>query len=313
MRIATLLPSATEIVCKLGLENNLVGISHECDYPISIKKLPKLTSSSIGKNKNSKAINNSVEELLNNSISVYDLKIELLKSLKPDYLITQNLCDVCAVSFDQVEMACSQVLGPQTKIIPLHPQRFNDIWEDVRRVAVELDAIQAYKSFKNDLDQRVEYISKVIAANQSNEKSVLTIEWFDPVMVGGLWIPEMINIAGASYLLAQPGTKAFTATWENLVEINPDIVIIKPCGFKLDQTLQEIETLQKNIPWEDWTAYQNSNIFIVDGNSYFNRSGPRILDSLEILSYCIHPEIFPGFLKKYEKALIRLEPGLKVP
>ena len=313
MRIVTLLPSATEIVCRLELEKNLIGISHECDFPTSIKNIPKLTSSNIGKHRISEDIHSSVEELLKNSISVYDLNLELLRSLRPDYLITQDLCDVCAVSFNQVKDACNQVLGPETKIIPLRPERFNDIWEDVCRVAQELEAIPAYEKFKEDVDQRIEYIRKTLAVNRPSKQSVLTIEWFDPIMVGGLWIPEMIDIAGGSYLLAKPGARAFAATQGNLAEINPDVVIIKPCGFKLDQALQELGTLKANIPWERWTAHQNNNIFIVDGNAYFNRSGPRILDSLEILSYCLHPEIFPEFLKKYSPALIRLEPGLKIP
>ncbi len=313
MKIGTLLPSATEIVCMLGLDKNLVGISHECDFPASITHLPKLTSSSIGKHRNSEDIHRSVEDLLKNSLSVYDLNLELLGSLKPDYLITQDLCDVCAVSFSQVEDACKQVLGPDTKIISLRPQRLNDIWEDVRHVAQELGAIPAYDKFKQDVERRIEYIRNKLAGNPSAKQSVLTIEWFGPVMIGGLWVPEMIDIAGGSYLLASPGERAFRATRENLTGINPDVVIVKPCGFKLDQTLQELDTLKNNVPLEDWTAYQENNIFTVDGNAYFNRPGPRILDSLEILSYCLHPEIFPEFLEKYGHALIRLEPGLQVP
>jgi len=312
MKIVTLLPSATEIICKLGLEKNLTGISHECDFPSSIRNLPKLTSSSIGEYRNSAEIHLSVEKLLKDSISIYNLNLELLESLRPDYLITQNLCDVCAVSFNQVEDACKQILGPETKIIPLQPQRFNDISEDVRRVAQELGSVPAYEMFKADMEQRIKYISKTLTDHQPKKQSVLTIEWFDPVMIGGLWIPEMINIAGGSYLLASVGGNAFTATWDNLTKINPDVVIIKPCGFKLDQTLQELEALKKNIPWEGWTAYQEMKVFIVDGNAYFNRSGPRIIDSLEILAYCIHPEVFSEFLKKYRHALIRLEADLKL-
>ena len=312
MRIGTLLPSATEIVCVLGLEKKLVGISHECDFPSSIADLPKLTSSSIGKHKNSKDIHQSVESLLKDSLSVYDLDLELLKLLKPDYLITQDLCDVCAVSFKQVTDACNQVLGSNTKIISLRPQRLKDIWEDVRNVAQELEAVPAYEVFKSDVDRRIEYISKKIAGNSSAKQSVLTIEWFGPVMIGGLWIPEMIEIAGGSYLLATSGKRALTVNQENLADINPDVVIVKPCGFKLEQTLQELEMLNQNVPLENWKAYQNNSVFIADGNAYFNRPGPRILDSLEILSYCLHPEIFPEFLEKYRPSLARLEPGLKV-
>ena len=145
------------------------------------------------------------------------------------------------------------------------------------------------------------------------DSAVLTIEWIDPVMIGGLWVPEMIEIAGGACLLATAGEPARAVTRENLNDINPDAVIVKPCGFKLDQTLRELETLKENVPLESWAAYRDNNIFIVDGNAYFNRPGPRILDSLEILSYCLHPEIFPEFPGKYGQAWIRLEPGLKVP
>ena len=131
-------------------------------------------------------------------------------------------------------------------------------------------------------------------------------------MIGGLWVPEMIEVAGGSYLLATPGKQALTVTRENLTDINPDVVIVKPCGFKLEQTMQELEMLNQNVPLENWKAYQNNNIFVADGNAYFNRPGPRILDSLEILSYCLHPETFPEFLEKYRQSLARLEPGLKV-
>ena len=203
--IGTLLPSATEILCVLGLEKNLVGISHECDYPISVKGLPSLTSSSIGKHANSEDIHQSVESLLKNSLSVYDLNLELLKSLKPDYLITQDLCDVCAVSFGQVTDACNKVLNSSTKIISLRPQNLQDIWEDIRIVAQELEVIPAYEEFKAGVDRRIDYIFKKVSASNSTKRSVLTIEWYGPVMIGGLWIPEMIEIAGGRYLLATPG------------------------------------------------------------------------------------------------------------
>ena len=312
MKIGTLIPSATEIVCVLELEKNLVGISHECDFPTSIVDLPKLTSSSIGKDKNSEDIHQSVETLLKNSLSIYDLDLDLIKFLKPDYLITQDLCDVCAVSFSQVADACNKTLGSDIKIISLRPQRLADIWNDVRNVAQKLDAVPAYELFQADVDQRIQYISNKVTKNLSSKRSVLTIEWYGPVMIGGLWVPEMIEIAGGKYLLANPGQKALTVTKKNLTEINPDVVIVKPCGYKLEQTLQELEMLNQNTPLKDWNAYQKNNIFIVDGNAYFNRPGPRILDSLEILSYCLHPEIFPEFIEKYRSSLVRLEPGLKV-
>ena len=313
MSIVTLLPSATEIICILGLENYLVGVSHECDFPASAQNLPKLTSSSIGTHKSSKDIHISVESLLKNSLSVYDLDLELLASLKPDYLITQDLCDVCAVSFKQVEDACNEVLGPDTKIISLRPQKLNDIWEDVRHVAQELGAVSAFEDFQKDVDQRIKYIRRKLTESSPSPKTVLTIEWFDPVMIGGLWVPEMIEIAGGISLFAKTGEPARTVKGDDLSQINPDTVIIKPCGFKLGQTLGELDVFKKNVPIENWTAFKEGNIFVVDGNAYFNRPGPRILDSLEILCYCMHPKIFPEFNDSYRQGIIRLEFGLNIP
>ena len=188
----------------------------------------------------------------------------------------------------------------------------NDIWEDIRNVAQELEVIPAYNEFKTDMERRINYISNKVEAKSLVKRSVLTIEWYDPVMVGGLWVPEMIEIAGGSYLLATPGELALNVTRKDLTNINPDVVIVKPCGFKLEQTLQELEMLNQNVPLQNWKAHQNDNVFIVDGNAYFNRPGPRILDSLEILSYCLHPETFPEFLEKYGQSLVRLERGRKV-
>jgi iron complex transport system substrate-binding protein len=304
------LPSATEIVCALGLEKNLVGISHECDFPSSISNLPHLTSSSIGKHKSSEDIHQSIEVLLKNSLSVYDLDLELLKFLKPNYLITQDLCDVCAVSFNQVKDACREILGTDTKIISLRPQTLKDIWENVRRVAEELKVMAAYKKFETDVNTRINYISSKIKESSSVKRSVLTIEWYAPVMIGGLWLPEMIEIVGGNYLLATPGERALTVNREKLNEINPDVVIIKPCGFKLEQTMEELKTLKKNIPLKNWKAYQNNDIFVVDGNAYFNRPGPRMIDSLEILSYCLHPKTFPEFIDKYRRSLVKLDSSI---
>ena len=207
-KIGTLLPSATEIVCILGLEKNLVGISHECDFPVSVSGLPNLTSSSVGKHTNSAAIHQSVESLFKSSLSVYDLGLDLLKTLKPDYLITQDLCDVCAVSFEQVTDACNKVLNSNTKIISLRPQNLKDIWEDIRTVAQELDVFSAYEEFKEDVDRRIDYISKKVVENNKRKKTVLTIEWYGPVMIGGLWVPEMIEIAGGKYLLLSQNRQA---------------------------------------------------------------------------------------------------------
>ena len=312
MNIVTLLPSATEIICQLGLENHLVGVSHECDFPLSVKNLPKVTSTRVDHSATSREIHRSVSELLKNAVSVYDLDLELLKSLKPDYLITQDLCDVCAVSYDQVEDACNQYLGPGTQVISLKPKTLNDIWDDIHRVGKTLNTLPSYQSFKETVDQTIRMIQNTIPPQPPTRPSILTVEWFQPVMIGGLWVPEMIDIIGGQCLMASPGQPAPTVSKDALSKIRPDVVIIKPCGFKLEQTLQEMDLLKSTLPWEQWEVHLKGNAYLVDGNAYFNRPGPRILDSLKILAYCTHPTLFPEFGKQYSDAVIRLEPNLTV-
>ncbi|MEE2986210.1 MAG: ABC transporter substrate-binding protein [Nitrospinota bacterium] len=313
MKLVSLLPSATDIVARLGLESHLVGISHECDYPESITHLPRVTSSSVKVDGTSGSIHESVQKLLEKALTVYDLDIEKLKELQPDYLITQDLCDVCAVSFDQVETACREVLDHDTKIISLHPHRLEDVWEDVQRVGETLGATEAAESFRKDIQQRIEFIRQRVPAGGHSKPEVLTIEWFDPFFIGGMWVPEMIEIVGGAALLAAAGKKARSLGKEQLGDINPDVVVVKPCGYSLEKTLAEFEDLKKTLPWKNWNAARNHRIYLVDGNTYFNRPGPRIMDSLEILAFCVHPEGFPEFGEKYHKGMIRLEPQFRLP
>lgn len=308
MKLVSLLPSATEILVKLGLEENLVGVSHECDYPETVQSLPRLTSTRVNPSLDSSAINKSVLEVMRNAVSVYDLDVELLKFLKPDFIVTQDLCDVCAVSFSQVEEACRELLG--AKIISLKPKKLGNIWNDVLSTAETLGVKQKGQQFLREVDERVKFVCDRLT-DQGNEKpNVLTIEWIDPIYVGGMWLPEMIDIAGGQVCIAESGQPAPVVDREALTQINPDVVVVKPCGYKLDQTLKEMELLKNQIPWQDWQA---PRFYLVDGNSYFNRPGPRILDSLEILAYCTHPDLFPEFGKQYADGMITLQSGLKLP
>ena len=313
MRIISLLPSATEIVCQLGLESQLVGVSHECDFPASVNRLPRLTSSGVNHRAMSRDIHQSVAEILKNSISVYDLDLKQLKLLDPDFIITQDLCDVCAVSFQQVQQACEQELGKKTQIISLKPCWLKDIWSDMEHVADVLGAKDSYHSFKEEVDGTIETIREAIPDGPEFKKKILTVEWLDPVFVGGMWVPEMIEIVGGTFMLAEPGQKAWQVTRENLNDIEPDIVIFKPCGFKLEQTVKEMDLIKNTFPWEKWPALKNSGVYLVDGNAYFNRPGPRILDSLEILAHCTHPELFPEFGDKYKSSIIKIGPDFNYP
>ena len=300
MKLVTLLPSATEIVARLGLEKNLVGVSHECDFPETVTSLPKLTSSRINTNLSSGNIHQSVMEVMKSAVSVYDLDIELLKSLQPDFIITQDLCDVCAVSFEQVEKACQEVLDKNTRIISLKPKMLGDIWDDVQNVANQLSVSQKGNEFKAETEERIK-VAETRCENRTARK-VLTIEWLDPIYIGGMWLPEMIDIVGGQVCIAKSGQLAPIVKKEDLEKIEPDVVVVKPCGYKLNQTLKELELLKEQLP--DWE--NPPRIYLVDGNSYFNRPGPRILDSLEILAYCTHPELFSNFGELYKTSIIEL-------
>ena len=301
MKLVCLLPSATEIVSRLGLEKNLVGVSHECDFPDSVESLPKLTSSSIDTDMSSRNIHHSVMDVMKNAVSVYDLNVELLKSLNPDFIITQDLCDVCAVSFDQVEQACQEVLDTEARIISLKPKMLNDVWDDVQNVADQLSVPEKGREFREEVKTRINDVQT--RSKNSNAPKVLTIEWLDPIYVGGMWLPEMIDLVGGEVCFAEKGQPAPVVKKEDLAEIDPDVVVVKPCGYKLDQTLKELDLLREQLP--DWK--NPPRIYLVDGNAYFNRPGPRILDSLEILAYCTHPDRFPEFGERYQNGLIQLD------
>ena len=306
MKLVSLLPSATEIIARLGLEKNLVGVSHECDFPQTVQSLPKLTSSIINTSLSSVKINESVLEVMKSAISVYNLDVELLKSLQPDFIITQDLCDVCAVSFDQVEQACQEVLDTDARIISLKPKLLDDIWDDIQNVADHLSVTDQGHKFREEANERIDSVKSRL--QKRNRPKILTIEWIDPIYIGGMWLPEMIDIVGGEVCFAESGKKAPVVSREDLGKIEPDVVVVKPCGYKLDQTLKEIDLLKQQMPvWE-----KPPRIYLVDGNSYFNRPGPRILDSLEILAYCTYPDLFSEFGERYKKDLIELGPGLQL-
>ena len=306
MKVVSLLPSATEIISRLGLEKNLVGVSHECDFPESVALLPKLTSSSINTELSSSNIHKSVMEVMKRAVSVYDLDLELLTSLKPDFIITQDLCDVCAVSFEQVEQACQEVLDKNARIISLKPKVLGDIWDDVQNVADQLSVTEKGREFHEEMESRIKALQT--RRRDGTSPKVLTIEWIDPIYIGGMWLPEMIAIVGGQVCIAESGQPAPVVNREDLEKIEPDVVVIKPCGYKLEQTLKELELLKKQLP--DWE--KSPRIYLVDGNSYFNRPGPRILDSLEILAYCTYPDLYLDFGECYKKGLIELGSDLQL-
>jgi iron complex transport system substrate-binding protein len=301
MRIVSLLPSATEMVCAAGAQAELVGVSHECDFPAGVEGLPTLTRTRTSLPKKSGDIDRAVREMLKDALAVYEVKVEEMRKAAPDVIVTQDLCDVCAVSLDDVRLALAELDLPNVQIISLKPTRLQDVWDDLRRVGEILGRAEQGEAAAQECERRAQEIAKrasaakVARGGEAKRPTVLTIEWLDPIMVGGTWMPELVELAGGEALLVEPGQHSPTVGIDELSAINPDVVLIKPCGFELERTYQELELLTQRLPWADWAAVKEGRVFIADGNAYFNRPGPRLVESLEILAGCIDPETFADF------------------
>lgn len=293
MRILSLLPAATEMVYLLGLENQLVGVSHDCDYPPQVKNISKLTSSPISNAMSSLEIDMAVKKLGHRGNGVLHIDQKMLKRLNPDLILTQELCEVCAVGFNQVQKA-ARILDGEVKIISFEPESVEDILENILLVGQVMSEaragalgyrLQAQKAVQK-LKKRIENLKLKIV--NSTKPKVCVVEWLDPVMAAGHWVPEMIKVAGGLNLVSKMGEKSRKINVAQK-QLNSDILIISPCGFDIKRTIRErfmINDLRLKI------NNKNTKIYLVDGNSYMTRPGPRIIDGIEILSEIIHPEVF---------------------
>lgn len=295
-RIISLIPSGTEILAALNLSDRIVGRSHECDYPPEITNLPVCTQPRLNSQASSADIHTDVNKLLQSALSIYEIKLELLQKLQPTHILTQNQCDVCAVSFEEVEQAVSKITTSSPQIISLQPLVLKDIWQDIENIA-GIFQVDTVKLLEN-LESRVKIVSARTKGLSQSEvlPAIACIEWTDPLMMAGNWVPELVQIAGGKPLLSKIGNQSQICKWQDLLAANPDIIIFMPCGFELERTRKEAEVFIENLAtkseWENLHAVQNHRVYITDGNAFFNRSGPRIVDSLEILAEIIHPEIF---------------------
>jgi iron complex transport system substrate-binding protein len=292
-RVVSLLPSATEHVAALGHASSLVGISHECDFPEGLQHLPILTSSKVLTKGSSLDIDRDVRRVLKDALAVYDLDADKLEALKPEVIVTQDLCDVCAVSLKDVEAAAAHLLGDHVRIVNLHPLCLEDIWTDLAHVADALGAQETLLSVMAERQGRIDGI-QARAEQAGSRPHTLTIEWLDPVMIGGLWMPELIELGGGQPMLTKRKEFAPTLTDDELRALDPapEVVLVKPCGFDLARTRQEAAAFMQRLDTFDWPAVRNDRVYVADGNAYFNRPGPRIVESLEILAACMHPEVF---------------------
>ena len=311
MRIASLLPSATELVCAVGAKHELVGVSHECDFPIDLGDLPALTSTRLGAPISSARIHAEVQGLVREVLSIYSVEEQALRAARPDLIITQDLCDVCAVSRSDVDKAlCALDMGDVT-VLNLSPMRLHEVLDDLDRVGAALNRQEAASLARRALEDRLDSLRERTAG--LTKRKVLTLEWINPLMVGGTWMPELIECAGGAALIARAGEHAPIIEASILTDLDPapDVVVVKPCGFPLTKTLEERGELRDLLGGLDWPAVREGRVYLADGNAYFNRPGPRLVESAEFLAACIHPEVFGDPAELFPGEAIKLELNAK--
>ena len=290
-RIVSLIASATEIVCALGFEAQLVGRSHECDFPPSVKLLPQLTRPKFNIEGTSAEIDQRVKATLLEALSVYHVDPGMLEDLNPTHIITQSQCEVCAVSLKDVEIAVCRLTNSNPVIVSLEPNSLDAVWADIRQVGDALGAAERADHLVDELESRMDNIVQRTHWLETNP-TVAYIEWIDPLMAGGNWMPELVEMAGGANLFGEAGKHSPWMTWDELVTNDPDIIFISPCGFDIARSLQEMPLLSSKPEWKILRAVAAGRVVVADGNQYFNRPGPRLVESLEILAEIIHPNVF---------------------
>jgi len=291
VRIVSLLPSATEIVCALGFEKELVGRSHECDFPRGVANLPALTEPKFKVEGTSAEIDRRVKRIVGDALSVYRVDTAKLRELHPDVIVTQSQCEVCAVSESDVEAAVAEWLGARPRIVSLAPYALADIFKDLRRVASALEAVDRGEVLIAQLRGRMEAIAAQASA-LGTRPTFACIEWIDPMMAAGNWMPELAAMAGGANLFGRAGEHSPWMKFEELAAADPEVIMISPCGFDIARTMAELPALTRDPRWSKLRAVRERRVFLADGNQYFNRPGPRIVESLEILSEILHPQAF---------------------
>lgn len=291
MRVASLLPSATEMVHFAGAGETLVGVTHECDYPPGVEKLPRLTSSRIhAQSMTSAEIDTAIDRILTDEGSIYALDAKLLEDLAPDLVITQGLCDVCAVSLDLVEQSIAG-LKTRPEILSLNPTSLDDVLEDAVRVGDALGRGEVAREKVSALKERLARVEEAVAGLP--RPRVGCIEWLDPPFSAGHWVPEMVRLAGGEELFAEPGEMSARISWGEVFEAVPEALVLMPCGFDAERAVREARHLPELAGWSELPAVKSGRVWAVDANSHFSRPAPRLVQGVEILARILHPEAFP--------------------
>lgn len=295
-RIVSLLPAATEIVCALGGEAWLVGRSHECDFPAGVLSRPICSRSRIDVSGSSREIDNNVKQTLRDRLSLFEVDVERLNQIEPTLILTQAQCEVCAVSLADVEAALAEQVGSRPHVVSLSPHCLKDVLEDIRRVATVLEVVERGETLVKELRTRLTLLSqKVLNPTTPDDAarlrpSVVCLEWIEPPMTAGNWVPELVEIAGGENLLSERGLHSPWLEWSDLVAADPDAIVFMPCGWSIARARTELHWITDRPEWSSLRAVRAGRVFVADGHHYFNRPGPRLIDSAEILAEILHPD-----------------------
>lgn len=291
MRIVSLLPAATEIACALELGEQLVGVSHECDYPNEVQRLPKVTRSLIPGSAASADIDALVRERLAEGGALYALDLPLLERLRPDLILTQALCDVCAVAEEEVRQAARSLPG-EPRVVNLEARRLADVLASVRQVAEAACVPQRGDELLAALHRRIAGVAQR-SARMTHRPRVVVLEWIEPIFSAGHWTPELVELAGGEEGVGRAGVPSQTTPWERIIEWQPEFMLVACCGFDIERTRQDLPLLASRPGWSELPCVLRQRVYLVDGSAYFSRPGPRLVDSLEILANALHPELHP--------------------
>lgn len=297
MRIVSLLPAATEIVCAIGAGSDLVGVSHACDWPATVKDLPRVTTAR-------RPDRGPSGDVLADAMSVFQVDIDALVELEPDLIVTQDLCSVCAIDLGTLQAALGDRL-PNTRLVSLTPERFADLFACIGRVGAPLRRMDEASLCMASLSERIDRLRRATAELSARPK-VITLEWLDPWMPGGLWTAELVNIAGGEPLGPAPGERSEAWPRARWAAMRPDVVIIKPCGMNLEKAVAAARGLA--LPAE-WPAVAQGQVWIADGSGLFNRPGPRLIDSAELVAAILHPERVPELVEQHGALTRRWDPS----
>ena len=290
MRICSLLPSATEILFALGLGEQVVGVTHECDYPLEALEKPKVIRTVIDQHDlSSEEIDRRVRVALERRESLYLVDEDALRRARPDLIVTQELCEVCAIDSAQVFEALRN-LPSRPRVVSLHPHTLEEALQDIRLVGEVTGREREAARLLVSLRERIERVRTLVAG--ASQPRVFCLEWLDPPMVSGHWVPEMVGLAGGHEVLGRAGELSRYVTWDEVTAAQPEVLIVMPCGFQIERTRRELPTLAARSWWPTLPAVRDGRVYLVNGPAYFNRSGPRLVEGIELLAGLLHPEQF---------------------